>query len=189
MEDGKIVELLYVHDENGLKETKNKYDNLLNSLSYRIVGNKSDAYECVNDTYMKIWDSIPPEKPIYFQAFICKIIRQVSIDKYRYNHRKGRNSNNLVYLSDLDYEVKSNKNIEEEIQERLLIGTLNKFIDKLDVENKVLFIRKYFFFEDTKTLSKHYGLSETNINVKMLRIRNKLKKYLESEGYTIEDNR
>ena len=188
MEDKEIVELLYNHNETGLKETKNKYDNLLNSLSYQIVGNKADAYECVNDTYMKIWDSIPPNKPTYFQSFICKINRQISIDKYRYNHRQTRNSNNLVYLSDLDYEIKSNKNLEDELQERLLIGTLNKFIDNLDIENKVLFIRKYFFFEDTKTLSKRYGMSENNINIKMLRIRNKLKKYLESEGYNIENN-
>ena len=188
MEDEEIVELLYVHDDKGLVETKSKYNDLLNSLSFRIVRNREDTDQCVNDTYMKVWDTIPPYKPNYFKSFICKIVRQISIDKYRYNHRKERDNSEIVYLSDMDYEVKDKKNIEDELSERLLVGELNKFIDNLDVENRVLFVRKYFFFEDSKSLSKRYGISENNINVKMLRVRNKLRDYLESEGYIIEDN-
>lgn len=187
MEDNEIVELLFNHDDIGLVETKNKYENLLNGISFRIVRNKEDVSECVNDTYMKVWDTIPPYRPNCFKSFICKIVRQISIDKYRYNHRKSRNNDKNVYLSDLDYEVSDNRNIDDEIKEKLLVGVLNNFIEELDIENKILFIRKYFFFEDSKSLSKRYGISENNINVKMLRTRNKLKKYLESEGYVIED--
>jgi len=88
----------------------------------------------------------------------------------------------------MDFEVKDKNNIEDELSERLLVGELNKFIDNLDIENRVLFVRKYFFFEDSKSLSKRYGISENNINVKMLRLRNKLREHLEKEGYKIEDN-
>ena len=188
MEDEKIVELLYVHDEDGLIETKNKYDNLLNTLSFGILRNKSDSDECVNDTYLKVWDTIPPYRPNFFKSFICKITRQLSIDKYRYNHRKNRRNDNNISLSDLDYEISDNKNVEDEFDKNMLIESINKFLDDLDTTSQVLFIRKYFFFEDTKSLSKRYEISETSINVKLFRIKKSLLKHLESEGYKIEKN-
>jgi RNA polymerase sigma-70 factor (ECF subfamily) len=178
MEDNEIVELLYVHDEAGLKETKNKYENLLKSLSYEILRNIEDSNECVNDTYLKIWDTIPPYKPSFFKSFICKLTRQLSIDKYRYNHRKNRNNNNSISLSDLDYEISDNRTIESEFDKNMLMECINKFLDNLDVTSQILFVRKYFFFEDTKSLSKRYEISETNINVKLFRIKNNLLKYL-----------
>lgn len=186
MEDSNIVELLYNHDDKGLVETKNKYDGLLNILSFRIVRNDSDVSECVNDTYLKVWDSIPPHRPDNFKSFICKLVRQISIDKYRYNHRKNRYKEGDIYLSELDYDIKSERDIDEELENRLLVGKLNKFLSELKTENRVLFMRKYFLFEDSKSLAKRYGISENTINVRMLRIRNKLQKYLESEGYEFE---
>ena len=186
LEDDKIVDLLYVHNEDGLTETRNKYEALLNSLSFGIVRNEDDSFECVNDTYLKIWDVIPPNKPQFFKAFICKIVRQISIDKYRYNHRESRNSDNSVMLSDLDYEISDSSSVEEQVSERQLINKINDFIGDLDVESQVLFVRKYFLFEDTKSLSERYDISETNINVKLYRVKGKLKKYLEKEGYIVE---
>ena len=188
MEDEKIVELLYDHNEDGLKETKNKYDSLLNSLSFGILRNMEDSNECVNDTYLKIWDTIPPYKPNFFKSFICKLTRQISIDKYRYNHRKNRNNSNSISLSDLDYEIKDNKTVESVFDKNMLMESINNFLGSLDVTSQILFVRKYFFFEDTKSISKRYGISETNINVKLFRIKNNLLKYLEREGYKIEKN-
>lgn len=181
MEDNKIIDLLYNHDENGLEEVKSKYNKLLYSLSFNILKNDDDVNECINDVYMKIWSIIPPYKPTYLKSFICKLVRQISIDKYRYNTR-----NNNVLLSDLDYDIKCDSNIENSINEKLLIDEINKFIENLNAEDKVLFIRKYFMFEDVKSLSDRFGLSVTNINVKMLRVRNKLLKKLEKEGFVIE---
>ena len=188
MEDEKIVDLLYIHDESGLTETKNKYERLLDSLSFGILRSREDSMECVNDTYMKVWDTIPPYKPNYFKSFICKIVRQISIDKYRYNHRESRNDNNNVSLSDLDYELSDNRTVDDEVSKKLLIECINNFLDKLDVTSQVLFIRKYFLFEDSKSISDRYGMTETNINVKLYRTKNNLLKYLEREGYKIEKN-
>ena len=145
-----------------------------------------DSNECVNDTYLKVWETIPPYKPSFFKSFICRITRQLSIDKYRYNHRKNRNNSNSVSLSDLDYEISDNKTIEDEFDKNMLMEHINNFLDDLDTTNQILFIRKYFFFEDTKSLAKRYGMSETNINVKLFRIKNNLLKYLEKEGYKVE---
>ncbi len=186
LEDEKIVDLLYVHDESGLEETKNKYESLLSSLAIGIVRNQDDSSECVNDTYLKIWNVIPPNKPQFYKAFICKIVRQISIDKYRYNHRKARNSDNVVMLSDLDYEISDNSSIEDQVSERQLINKINDFIGNLDIESQVLFVRKYFLFEETKSLSERFDINESNINVKLFRIKTKLRNYLEKEGYVIE---
>lgn len=188
MEDEKIVGLLYEHNDDGLKAVKEKYENFLVSFSKQIVNNEDDALECVNDVYMKLWDTIPPYKPTYLKSFILKITRQISIDKYRYNHRKTKDNNNVTYLSDLDFEVKDNRNVESEVQERLFVSKINEFIETLDTTTQILFIRRYFFFETTKSLSEKFKISETNINVKMLRVKKNLKKFLEREGYIIENN-
>ena len=185
MADEEIVGLLYVHNENGLNETKKKYNNLLFNLAYGIVRNKEDSEECTNDTYLKVWKVIPPNRPNFFKAFICKVTRQISIDKYRYNHSKNRFEN--MALCDLDYEVSSRDDIEDKINEKELIEKINDFISNLDVESQVLFVRKYFFFEDVKNLSEKFDLSINYINVKLYRIKSKLKKFLEKEGYVIEE--
>ncbi len=186
LEDEKIVDLLYVHDENGLSEVKDKYEALLNSLAYGILRNQEDSLECVNDTYLKIWEVIPPNKPSFLKAFICKIVRQISIDKYRYNHRDMRDNSKNVMLSDLDYEISDNTSVEDKVSERELSNKINDFLNDLDVESQVLFIRKYFLFEDSKSLSERFDISENNINVKLFRVKKNLKKYLEKEGYKIE---
>ena len=186
MEDGQIVELLYIHDEKGLKETKNKYNSLLYNLAYGILMNKEDSEECTNDTYLKIWKVIPPNKPNFFKAFICKITRQISIDRYRYNHSKNRSNN--ISLNDLDYEIKSNENIEEKINENELVEKINIFLSNLDIESQVLFVRKYFFFESLDELENKFNISKNTINVKLFRIKKKLRRYLESEGYNIEES-
>lgn len=184
MEDGKIVELLYEHDEIGLDEAKKKYHRLLLNLAYGILRNEEDSEECLNDTYLKIWKVIPPHKPNFFKAFICKIDRQIAIDKYRYNHSKNRGDG--VSLNDLDYDISIGDKTEDKIREKELIGKINEFISKLDIESQVLFVRKYFFFEDVDDLSNMFNISTNYINVKLFRIKKRLKEYLEKEGYIIE---
>ena len=88
MEDGEILELLYSHSEKGLEMTQMKYNRMLLSVSKAILSDDGDAEECINDTYMKIWSIIPPYKPTHFRAFLCKITRQISIDRFRNKHNK-----------------------------------------------------------------------------------------------------
>lgn len=178
MKDEAIVEKIYLRDESGLLNIKEKYDGLLYGLSYRILNNLEDAKECVNDTYIKTWDTIPPYKPSYLKSFLCKIDRQISIDKYRKNKNK-----NCLSIEELDYEIKSNSSIEKELLEKDLVKRINDFIENLNFESKTIFIRKYFLLESSENISKITGLSINSINVKVFRIRKKLLKYLENEGY------
>lgn len=186
MEDKNIVELLYVHNEQGLIFTKEKYNLLLENLSFGIVRNRDDSEECVNDSYLKLWDTVPPYKPSFLKPFLCKITRQISIDKYRFNSRKIRNINKQVSLSDLDYEISDGSKVDDKLNEEILINIINDFISSLDIENQALFINKYFLFKTSKEISEMFSINENYIDVKLYRIRKKLLKQLESEGYLLE---
>ena len=181
MEDLDIVNLIYNRNEIGITELKAKYNELLYSLALSILRNNADSEESVNDTYLKIWRTIPPYKPTYLKSFVCKITRQISIDKYRANHRKKEEP-----LNEIDYEISSSYSLDDEFYKNELSNLINEFLEKQDVESQVLFIRRYFLNESVKGLSKRFNITETNISVKLLRTRKKLKKYLEMEGYKIE---
>lgn len=185
MEDENIVSLLYEHNEKGLVLTKEKYNLLLENLSFNIVKNRNDSEECVNDSYLKLWNMIPPYRPIFFKSFLCKITRQISIDKYRFNKRNIRNKSNLISLSDLDYKIGCSSNVEDKLNEQILIDVINNFISNLDIESQTLFVNKYFLFKTNKEISDMFSLNENYINVKLYRIRKKLIKHLESEGYSL----
>ena len=186
MEDEEIVELLYKHDESSLTVVADKYHTLLHNVANNILKSDEDAEECVNDTYMKIWNTIPPYKPMYLKSFICKVVRQLSIDKYRKNNRKERDKKLSVSLSDLDYEISYNAKIEEGVDAKGLTNIINEFIEKLDIETKALFVRRYVLFESVKDISKRFKISESLVGVRLFRVRKDLKKYLEMEGYNVE---
>lgn len=172
MEDIEIVNLIYNRDDYGLDELRKKYNELLYNLAFNVLNNNSDSNECVNDTYLKIWKSIPPYKPTYLKSFICKIARQISIDKYRSNKRKREQE---TLLNELDYDISSSYSLDDEVYKNELVNYINLFLEKLDIETQVLFIRRYFLNESVKSLSKRFNIGETNISVKLLRTRNKLK--------------
>ena len=115
---------------------------LLKKIAYGILNNNSDTEECVNDTYLKVWSTIPPYKPDYLKPFLCKIIRQLSIDRYRFNHRGKRNKKQNISLNDLDYEISDNKTVDVEFNSKLLMEYINNFKSDLDVVSQTLFIRK-----------------------------------------------
>ena len=181
MEDIEIVNLIYNRNEIGIAKLKTKYNELLYSLAVSIQKNDFDSEESVNDTYLKIWRTIPPYKPTYLKSFVCKIARQISIDKYRANHRENEKS-----LNEIDYDISSSYSLDDEFYKNELSNLVNEFLEKQDVESQVLFIRRYFLNESVKSLANRFDMTETNISVKLLRTRKKLKKYLEMEGYKIE---
>lgn len=184
MEDSEILELLYNHSEKGLEMTQTKYNRLLLSISKSILQNPGDAEECVNDTYMKIWSIIPPYRPPHFSSFICKIARQISIDRFRSNHLKKNDVNQTVYIDELDEDFPDDVIVDTETAD--LAGEINTFLSSLDVESRTLFIRRYYLMESQADLAQRFEMTENSVNVKLFRIRGKLKKYLSGRGYTIE---
>lgn len=186
MKDTEIVELFFNRDEMAIKVLSSKYENLLRKLSFNILQNNDDVIECLNDTYLKVWNSIPPQKPEYLKAFILKIMRNLSIDKYRKKMRRSNEINRDVW--ELDLQISSQDEVENKISLRQLVEQINLFLASLDKTNRIIFVKRYFMFETTSDIAVDLMLSENDIRVRLLRIRKKLKRYLNDRGYNIEEN-
>lgn len=175
MEDKKIIDLFFERSENAIKELDLKYGKLFYNLSNNIVNNKQDAEECVNDAYLGTWNTIPPQKPNPLLSYICKIVRNISIKNYWKNKK---HSSYAISLDELEPFICGNSVTESEIEVKELTRIIEKFLDTLSKENRVIFIKRYWFCDSYKDIAEYMGFSEKNISVRLARIRQKLKKHL-----------
>ena len=178
MEDEKIIELLFRRSENAISELSKKYEKICMTISMNILGNKEDAEECINDTYLGVWNSIPPQKPDNLTAFICKITRNLSLKRNTYNSAEKRQGNYGVCIDELSECIPSVNTVESEIESAELSAVIDKFISSLDKTNQFLFVRRYFFSDTYESLAKHTGIKEQAIRTRLSRIRSELKKFL-----------
>ncbi len=190
MEDGKIIDLYFCRSERALLETENKYGKLCRAISYNILNNIEDCSEIVNDAYMKLWNTIPPERPQNFLAYISKITRNLSINAYYKKRAQKRGGGETdVLLDELEECISSAADVEEKIirdeRKKELEYTLNNFLKCLEEENRNIFIRRYFFADSVKDIAERYGKPEGSIKSMLYRDRQKLKRYLEKEGVVV----
>ena len=178
MDDEKIIELFFVRSEQAIKELDRKYGRKCHAVSYNILNNHQDAEECVNDAYLGAWNAIPPAKPDPLLAFVCKIVRNVSLKRYERNTAAKRNSRYDVALEELEECLASPTSIEEEIAQRELAGIIEAFLDTLSRQDRVIFLRRYWFSDAYVDIAKQVGISEKNVSVRLTRIRKELRKYL-----------
>lgn len=178
MNDERIIELFFERSEQAIKELDVKYGRVCHTVSYNILNNRQDAEECVNDAYLGTWNAIPPAKPNPLLAFVCKIVRNISLKRYEHNTATKRNSHYDVVLEELEDCLTSSTTIEEEIAERELTRIIESFLDSLSKENCVIFLRRYWFSDTYSDIAKQVGLTEKNISVRLTRIRKELREYL-----------
>lgn len=183
MEDGKIIDLYWARREEAITETDRKYGNYCRSISLHILRNEEDCEECVNDTWMRAWDTMPPKRPDYLSAFLAKIVRNLSISRYRLNHAQKRGSGETeLLLMELEECLPSGKSVEEEIEGRETAAAINRFLAKLDAESRRIFVRRYFYADAIKEISESMEISESKVKSQLFRQRGRLKKHLEKEG-------
>lgn len=178
MEDEKIIELLFMRSEQAIQELDTKYSKIFHKLSYSIVNNDEDAEECINDAYLGVWNAIPPMKPHSLSAYVCKIVRNISLKTY---YRKGaakRNSRYTIAMEEIEACLQAPGTVETEIEARELAHIIESFLDTLTTENRVIFMRRYWFSDSYKDIAEFIGLTEKNISVRLTRIRQKMKMYL-----------
>ena len=178
MEDSAIIELFFARNEQAIIETGQKYGALCLSLAGRLLHDPSDAEECVDDAYLGLWNSIPPERPTYFRAFLCKIVRNCSLKRLEYLHAQKRSASQEVSFEELEGILPK----EDDHSEQELGEIINRFLHTEKPKYRQVFLRKYFFFDSVEEISKQFGLSQSNVKVMLLRTRQRLKKYLEQEG-------
>lgn len=180
MEDKKIIDLYWQRSEEAISQTESKYGAYCHSIAWNILYDHEDTEECVNDTWLRTWDTIPPQRPGVFQTFLGKITRNLSLDRWRRNHAQKRDSGILLALDELDECVPcTNSNMSEDLAIR---EALNGFLRGLKPVHRKVFLRRYWYMSPVKEIAEDYGLSESKVKMLLLRTREKLKAHLESEG-------
>lgn len=182
MEDSKIVELYLERNESAISETQEKYEKYLSKIAYNILADIEDSKESVNDTYLRVWNSIPPHKPVRLSAFLAKITRQISIDIYRKKTSKKRiGSEYALSLEELYDCTTSEGNPEKEVDASLLAKSINDWIATIPDVSRKVFICRYFHFDSVKDIANNLEISESNVKTLLYRARLDLKKHLEKE--------
>ena len=178
MEDSGIIKLYFDRNEEAIPATAEKYGAYCMAVSKNILGSNEDAEECVNDAYVGTWNAIPPAKPGSLCAFVCKIVRNISLKRYEQNTAAKRNSYYDVAMEELEDCLAVAATAEEEIAESELTGIIESFLDSLSKENRVIFLRRYWFSDTYADIAKQVGLTEKNVSVRLTRIRKELREYL-----------
>ncbi len=188
MEDNQIVDLYWERDERAISESDAKYGAFCARIAMNILDNAQDAEECVNDTYLRAWNAIPPSRPTKLGAFLGKITRNLSLDRYKARKTAKRgNSLFLVSLDELsecipDGSTGFGSGFDDETEARRIGECINRFLRKQSGEVRDVFICRYFYSDSIGEIARRFGLSESKVKSMLHRTRGKLKKLLESEG-------
>ncbi len=185
MDDSRIVELYLKRDEKALSETSVKYGRFLGFLAMNVLSVKEDAEECVNDTYVTAWNRIPPVIPESLKAFLGRITRDLAISKYRANHAAKRYSGMDVLLSELEDVLPSEESVDRNIERNELAAVINRWLETLSAENRVDFVRRYWYGDSVKAIAFDRGISANTLTQRLFNLRKGLKEHLEREGMPV----
>ncbi|MCH5323911.1 MAG: sigma-70 family RNA polymerase sigma factor [Eubacterium sp.] len=184
MEDSQIVELYWERSESAIAETKQKYEHYCHYIAYNILKSDMDAEECVNDTYVKAWNSIPPNRPNRLSAYLGKITRNIALDRYEKNKAQKRGGGEMsVVLDELQECIPSSNNSISDTY--ILKDAINRFLVSLSPDKRKIFMRRYWYLSSIKEISQEYGISQSKAKMTLLRVRNDFKAFLEKEGIDI----
>lgn len=186
MEDGEILELYRCRNEEALRQTEQKYSHYLLTISANILNDREDSRECVNDTYLRAWDTIPPHFPERLAGYLGKICRDISIGLYRRKHAAKRGgSEYALSLEELCDCVSGGAMPEECYDVKRLSAAIGEYLRGLTAQARVEFVQRYYFCDPVKRIAEYSGRSEAAVKSGLLRTRRGLKTYLEKEGYTV----
>ena len=186
MKDQDIVNLYWDRNEDAIHQTKMKYGAYLSKVSYNILADFEDSKECVNDTYLAAWNSIPTNRPNNLATYLGKITRQISIDVFRKRHREKRYASEFaISLDELGDSFTDGVTPEQELNAKLLDEAINRFVSALPAMAQKAFVGRYYFFDSLKEIASYCGMTESKVKILLFRTRQKLKLYLKKEGFEV----
>lgn len=185
LDDNKIIELFFERQTQAIVELSNKYGAVCSKVAFHILNNKQDTEECVNDAYLGTWNTIPPQNPNPLLSYVCRIVRNLAIKKYHANTAAKRNSIYDVALDELENCFSSSTSTEDEFSAKETAQIIDDFLETLDKENRIMFVRRYWYSDSIDDLAKLFHTSNHNISVRLFRTREKLKKHLIKEGVSL----
>ncbi len=186
MSDEEILNLFFQRNDSALKQASTRYGNYCKAIAVRILGNDEEAEECFNDALLKLWNSIPPDRPDTLSTYIGKIVRNIAFDKYRRQHAQKRGSGEtFLILDELAECVAIRNNVEKEYEKKELVRDINSFLESIPQKKRALFLCRYWYAFSISEIAEKFGMSEGNVSVTLNRIRKKLKDYLNERGYVL----
>lgn len=180
--DGKILELFLARAEQAIPALEEKYGNACRRIAENILKNRLDAEECVNDAYLALWNTIPPQRPEPLRAYVYRVVRNLSITRYHANTAPKRNSYYDAALEELEPCLASAETVEQALAAVELTRQINAFLATLDEESRMLFMRRYWYADDIAQLAERFQISRNRVSVRLSRIRSRLKRYLQKEN-------
>ena len=185
MEDEKIIELYWQRSPQAIDETSRKYGAYCMRLSMNILMNREDSEENVNDTYLRVWNAIPPQKPDPLRTFVCKIARNLAAAKYHANTAKKRNSRYDAALDELEGCLAAAGSVEEAYDAKELSEAINAFLSSLSYTDRFLFVRRYWYSDSMQDIAAMIGSTANSVAVRLYRLREKLRHHLSKEGLLV----
>ncbi|MBO4324604.1 MAG: sigma-70 family RNA polymerase sigma factor [Lachnospiraceae bacterium] len=184
MEDSQIIDLFLHRNSDAIRETEIKYGAYCMAIANRILHNHEDSEECVNDTWLKAWNSIPPLIPVRLKLYLAKIARNIAVNRFQAETamKRGGTEQALV-LEELEECIADSSNVEKEFEARELDECVRTFVRELPEKEGNVFVRRYFFTESAAEIAERYQMTENNVMVVLCRVRKKLKKRLRREGF------
>ena len=186
MDDNKIIELYFARDEQAITETKDKYGKYCLKIAFNVLGNYEDAEECENDTYLGVWNTIPPARPQMFSAFIGRITRNISMKKLRSKTAdKRQGSEALLSLDELGECIPDGQGFADSLEEYELAEIINSFLNSLNTTERRVFVCRYWYCDSIADICNQFGFGQSKVKMMLLRTREKLSIYLKERGVFI----
>ena len=185
MEDSKIIDLFFERSEQAIGELDSKYGKTVTKTAANILGNRQDVEECTNDTYLGVWNSIPPHRPNPLVSFVCRIARNLAVSKLRAGTAAKRSSGLDLVLDELAEMVPSRMDVEADYEAKELAEAVNRFLAGLCYDDRYLFVRRYWYADSVKDIAGAMHVRDSRVSLRLFRLREKLRKSLQKEGLLV----
>lgn len=184
MDDAAIIALYWARSEEAISQTDAAYGRKLHVLADRVVQNYEDAQECVSDTYMRAWDTIPPQRPAHFFAYLAKICRNFALNRLDWKNAAKRKGEVVSLTAEMELCI-PDKRAEQRMDAEELGRLLSAFLDGLTQESRLIFMRRYWFADSIEEIAARYNISQSKVKTRLHRTRGKLRVFLEKEGIRV----
>ena len=186
MEDRDIIELYWQRDQGAIRETASKYGGYLWNITWNVLRSLGDAEECVNDTYLRTWNAIPPARPSAFRAWLGRVARNLSLDRWKQLRARKRGGDEMeLLLGELDQCVPAANGVEKNLEDQEIANLISAFLRGLPGETRVMFLRRYWYGESVADIAEKQRCGQGKVKSSLFRTRNALRAYLEQEGVAL----
>ncbi|MGM9614071.1 MAG: RNA polymerase sigma factor [Oscillospiraceae bacterium] len=183
MEDSAIISLFFERSEQAIEELNRKYGAAVKKTAANILDDRLDVEECVSDTYLRVWNSIPPHAPHSLAGYVCKIARNLAVNRYHANRAEKRSGNYALVLDEMEECIPSGAGVETDYEAKELASAINRFLAALEPKDRFLFVRRYWYADTVAELAALTNISANRISVRLFRLRRKLRITLMKEGF------